>query len=225
MNKTFGSMTLIVMVGVLFTSGYAIAGPENINLNWGHQLNASDTACPSGTKVLNVMRKVTNSLDSGTGMNQYDTVWWATIDYVQQVQVIQTGPGEFCATVKNQGSFESVGGDSPGCAGNSNCGTSDGYLAPGVVGTLQGGATITFTGTFSPGNMRTKGNIGTLDQECDATQANGGCNGAGFTAWLNEYFTGVAGFSYDWWGWVYHAGDNGSWVNAESGNEGNIVGE
>ena len=73
--------------------------------------------------------------------------------------------------------------------------------------------------------MRTKGNIGTLDQECDATQANGGCNGAGFTAWLNEYFTGVAGFSYDWWGWVYHAGDNGSWVNAESGNEGNIVGE
>ena len=35
MNKTFGSMTLIVMVGVLFTSGYAIADPENINLNWG----------------------------------------------------------------------------------------------------------------------------------------------------------------------------------------------
>jgi hypothetical protein len=187
-------------------------------------LNASETACPSGKKVLDVVRKVTNSLDSGTGSNDYGYVWWATIDYIQQIKVIETAPGEFCATVKSQGSFESVGGDGPGCVNDSNCGSPAGRLEAGVVGTFQGGATISFTGVFSPGDQRTKGNIGTLDHGCDASTA-GGCGGPGFTAWRDDYFTGVSGFSFDWWGWVYHAGNNGSWVNAASGNEGNITGD
>jgi hypothetical protein len=46
------------------------------------------------------------------------------------------------------------------------------------------------------------------------------------TRWRSDYFTGVSGFAFDeWWGWVYHAGNNGSWVNAIDGNEGNITGQ
>jgi hypothetical protein len=223
MKKQMILATIAVVAGFLFMSGQTIAGPAN-NLNWGYQLNASETACPSGDKVLNVVRKVINSLDSGTGANDNGFVWWAYIDYVQQIQVIETEPGVFCATVKSQGSFESVGGDGPGCVENSNCGTPEGRLESGVVGTFQGGMTLSFEGTFNPGSMRTRGSIGTLDHNCDASTAQG-CDGPGFSAWLDEYFTGVSNKSYDWWGWVYHAGNNGSWVNKTDGNEGNITGD
>ena len=65
------------------------------HLNWGHQLSAG---CPTGVKVLNVVRKVINSLDSGTGLNDGGFVWWANIDYVQHIRVVETAPGVFCAT-------------------------------------------------------------------------------------------------------------------------------
>lgn len=218
-------VAIVVIASFLFVEGQAMAGPAN-TLNWGQQLNASETACPSGRKVLNISYKIINSIDSGTGLNDSGAPWWAVIDYVLQVQVIQTDTNTFCAKVKTEGSFESVGGDGPGCFNNSNCGLAAGRLEPGVVGTFQGGYTETFTGTFVPGDMRTKGSIGTFDQSCDPTNPAGGCDGAGITRWLGLYFTGVSGFDFDeWWGWVYHAGNNGSWVNNIDGNKGNITGD
>ena len=213
--------------GAMLMSSPASAEPAadpGQHLNWGHQLSAADEGCPPGDQVLKVVRKVINSLDSGTGANVFGFVWWANIDYVQHIQVVETEPETFCATVKSQGSFESVGGDGPGCVNDSNCGLLVGRLDTGVVGTFQGGATYTFTGTFSPGSMRTKGSIGTFDHGCDALTA-AGCTVAGFSAWRGEYFTGVAGVALPWWVWVYHAGNNGSWVNAAPGNTGNILGD
>ena len=224
MKKQMILMTIAVVVGILFMSGLAIAGPDGINLNWGFQLNASETACPSGDIVLKVVRKVTNSVDSGTGLNDFGYAWWAYIDYVQHIQVVETAPGEFCATLKSQGSFESVGGDGPGCVNDSNCDLPEGRLEAGVVGTFQGGMTQTFTGTFTPDDKRTRGNIGTFDHACDASEATP-CSGPGFGLWQSEYFTGISNLTYEWWGWVYHAGNNGSWVNAATGNEGNISGD
>ena len=211
--KKLSFITGLLGLAMVLASSPASAAPSE-HLNWGYQLNASETACPSGKAVLNVVRKVINSLDSGLGSNDFGFVWWAVIEYVQQVEVIETAPNTFCATVKSQGSFESVGGDGPGGSGD---------LEAGVVGTFQGGATYTFNGTFNPGTQRTKGNIGTFDHGCDPATA-GGCVGPGFSKWRSEYFTGVSGVSLPWWGWVYHAGNNGSWVNAISGNSGNITG-
>jgi hypothetical protein len=214
-----------VVCGALWTSPPAWAAPGP-HLNVGHNLRASETSCPSGDKALNVVYKITNSIDSGTGTNDFGAPWWAVIDYVAQVQVVELDTGEFCATVKTQGSFESVGGDGPGCANESNCGLPDGRLEAGVIGTFQGGYTETFTGTFDPGDMRTKGSIGTFDHDCDPSAPGGECDGAGVTRWLGLYFTGVAGFDFDeWWGWIYRAGNNGIWVNAIDGNEGNITGD
>jgi hypothetical protein len=223
MKKLLILATIAVVASFLFMSGQANADPAN-TLNSGYQLHASETACPSGKPLINVVRKITNSLDSGTGLNDYGNVWWADIDYVQQIRVVETASGEFCATVKSQGRFESVGGDGPGCVNDSNCGTVAGRLEAGVTGTFQGGMTNTFTGTFSPDNMRTRGSIGTLDHNCDASTA-GGCTQPGFSAWRSDYFTGVAGSTLDWWGWGYHGGKNGSWVNSSDGNEGNITGD
>ena len=214
--------------GAMLISSPASAEPAanpGEHLSWGHNLSAIDEGCPSGDQVLKVVRKVINSLDSGTGSNDYGHVWWADSEYVQHIQVVELEPGVFCATVKSQGSFESVGGDGPGCATDGTCGVDpDGRLEAGVVGTFQGGLTNTFTGTFSPGGERTKGSIGTFDGGCDASTA-AGCPGPVFSAWRSDYFTSVAASSFPWWGWVYHAGNNGSWVNAAPGNSGNILGE
>jgi len=200
----------------IIASAPAAAGPGN-HLDWGRSLTATETACPPGVQIVKVVQKVVNALDSGTGLNQYGHVWWATSEYIQHIEIVETAANEFCATVKSQGSFESVGGAGPGNGGD---------LAPGVVGTFQGGWTNTFTGEFTnPSGLRTKGSIGTLDANCDPAVADGGCNGPVFSGYLTYYFTNVANFALPWWGWVYHAGDNGSWVNAVSGNEGDILGE
>ena len=209
------------LYGAIATSPASAApGPH---LDWGQQLRASETSCPSGGKVLNVNYRITNSLDSGTGTNDFGGPWWAVIDYVLQVQVVEIGTDEFCATVKTQGSFESVGGDGPGCVNDASCGGFD--LDPGVIGTFQGGYTETFTGTFAPAE-RTRGSIGSFDHDCDPAIADGGCDGAGVTRWLGLYFTDVEDFDFnEWWGWIYRAGNNGVWVNAIDGNDGNITGD
>jgi hypothetical protein len=232
--KIMKSLTAVVS-GTLLISASSFAAPGN-HLNWGYQLNATENACPPGEQVLKVVRKVINALDSGTGTNDDGKAWWANTEYVQQIQVVHTGYNdstgldEFCAKVKSQGSFESVGGDGPGCANDSNCtdavtpAVPPGRLYPGVMGTFQGGYINTFEGKFTPGNRRTKGSIGTLDGECHASTAEG-CPASVFSAWRSNYFNNVSVSSLPWWGWVYHAGDNGSWVNKTDGNEGNITGE
>jgi hypothetical protein len=191
---------------VLLALGYAgpsFAGPSE-HLNWGAQLNAS-FSCPAGAPVVNVIQKVINDVDSGEAGNN-----WAFDEYVRRIQVVQTATG-FCATVSYSGSFETIAGRGPGNTGN---------VAEGVVGTFEGGYTATFVATLNTAPAyRTKGSIGTFDYQCDAA---GNC--PGYVSWLGLYFAGVSGFDYSWWGWVYHGGNNGSWVNADSGNSGDITG-
>lgn len=47
------TLVLSAMLLVLFTAPIAFSAPSE-HLNWGHQLNASETACPSGKPILNV---------------------------------------------------------------------------------------------------------------------------------------------------------------------------
>jgi hypothetical protein len=226
MKKKMVLVVITVLTGFLSLSVSAMAAPEGtVHLNWGQYLNSGDTACPSGKPLINVTRKVINSLDSGTGLSDYDNKWWATSYYNQHIKVVETEDG-FCATVTYQGKFESVGGDGPGCALDSNCGESEGRLEAGVTGTFQGGYTadITPADGFNPNDLPTRGNLGTVDPDCDAEA--GICDFSPSFGWIQEYFPG-ANYSLIWWGWVYHAGKNGTWVNAQDppGNQGNITGE
>jgi hypothetical protein len=224
MRKQLFLVAIAVVVSFLFLSGLAMAAPKGtVHLNWGQYLNSGDTACPSGKPLINVTRKVINSLDSGTGLSDNDNLWWATSEYNQHIKVVETEDG-FCATVTYKGKFESVGGDGPGCATDLNCGTEEGRLAAKVTGTFQGGYTRYLTGEFNP-MLPTRGNLGTVDPNCDAVTGN--CDFSGSWDWIDDYFDDGSWGELPWWGYVYHAGKNGTWVNADDppGNQGNITGD
>src|SRR5713101_3381086 len=147
MSRTFWS--LVAMLWVLLLPVPASAGPAE-HLNWGAAVNGS--ACPAGKLVINVVQKVVNSVDSGT-----TRLVWAFDDYVRQIQVVQVGPSSFCATVRYQGSFTTVAGDSPGASYNAG-----GSVGEGIVGTFEGGYVSTVFGATlkSAPLARTRGSIG-----------------------------------------------------------------
>jgi hypothetical protein len=200
---------LVASAGLMTAGAVASSGnanPTEAHLNWGQSLSASDTACPAGSPLINVNQKIFNDIDSGVLGN-----YWAYDDIVRHITVVSLGGNNYCASVQYQGSFTTVSGFSPGGTGT---------VAAGVIGTFQGGYTALLTGTFNPA-VKTKGSIGTVDYECNAST--GIC--PGYVDWTTQFFTGGAsGFNQVWWGWVYHAGNNGNWVNALSGNFGDITG-
>jgi len=65
-----------LFVGLLFMAPQEGSAAPGEHLNWGHQLDAGDEACPSGDQVLNIGYKISNSLNSGTGTNDYGRPWW-----------------------------------------------------------------------------------------------------------------------------------------------------
>ena len=195
----------VVASFVLSSTASVFAAPGE-HLDWGAQLHSGISACPSGTLVINVVEKVLNDADSGVAGNT-----WALDDFLRQIQVVQTDTNTFCATVKFQGSFTTFAGISPGGTG---------AVGEGVVGTFEGGYSSTvFSATLksSPDN-RVRGSIGTFNYQCNAF----GCSNS--SDWTTFYFDNVSGFDLSWWGWTYHAGNNGSWVDASSGISGDITG-
>lgn len=198
---------LIFFLACLFglSATMAFAGPKSVHLNWGSQISQSQ--CTSGNLIINVVEKVVNDLDSGYGGN-----YWAQDNEVRQIQVLDEGNGTFCANVSYEGNFTTFSGKSP--SGNST-------VDAGVIGTFQGGYNATITGSLqlSPA-WKTKGSVGKVDYGCDQS---GTCTN--LVSWLDQYFdAGYKVSSLNTWGWVYHAGNNGSWVNANTGGSGDITG-
>ena len=199
-------VTVVVSLIILAASPPAAAAPSE-HLNWGSSLSSGPDSCPSGNLVINVKQRVLNDVDSGVGGNN-----WAFDDFVRNIQVVEIAAGTFCATVKYQGQFTSIAGTAPAGTGT---------VDAGVIGTFEGGYVSTaFTATLvSNPAKRTMGSIGTFDYQCDTA---GKC--PEYVDWTTLYFTAVSGFDLAWWGWVYHAGNNGSWVNSIDSNSGNITG-
>ncbi len=189
----------------LFLSAFALGAPSE-HLDWGQQLSSGASACPSGTLVINVTQKILNDADSGVDGNA-----WAYDDIVRHIQVVAIDSDLYCATVKYQGNFTTNDGASPGGTG---------FVGEGVVGTFEGGyVSVPFSATLLATPLaRAKGSIGTRDYACVDFDC------PGYLDWTTLYFNGGAAFDYAWWGWVYHAGNNGSWTNASTGNSGDITG-
>ncbi len=161
----------------------------------GQNLNASQCNA-NGAPVVNVTFKITNDVDSGVHGD------WATDNYNKKIQVWDQGDGTFCAIVKYEGQFVTTGPLSP------ELGVS---LSAGVKGAFEGGYQANFDGTFTP-TLKTNGNLGTFNQP------DGGFD------WISTYFTGNTTFDQPYWSWTYHGGNNGTWVNASTGNSGDITG-
>jgi len=195
----------------------AVAKPSE-HLNFGTQLNAAECNTTGARLVINVIQHIIGDADSGEFGN-----YWAYDEFQRRIQVWQLSenPDTFCAVLKYMGSFVTVPGQSPGFFDPDANDT----VAAGVTGTFEGGYRSTvFTGTLkdSP-DYRTRGNIGTFNYMCVIMPGvPGGAACPGYQDWTTFYFSSTVGFDLAWWGWVYHAGNNGSWVNSIDGNSGDI---
>ena len=189
---------LVLAIALLGTPALAGDGGD-----FAKQLSAS--SCGSGPVVINVHETVVNDIDSGQGGN-----YWAYDDFQRTIQVRDNGDGTFCAIVRYEGKFTTVAGTSPGNTGS---------VAAGITGSFNGGYRATIRGSLlaSPA-WSTRGDVGTVDYQCDASA--GTCVNA--VNWVTQYFSANADFAFDWWGWRYHTAQNGDWLNAVTGNSGDI---
>jgi hypothetical protein len=186
-------LTIAACLSLLVMAGHAAAAPSDVGLNWGTEVDPGE--CPNGQLVINVSYKVIGGEDSAVGGGV-----WALEDYVKQIQVWDLGDDTFCAVVEYKGSFTTTGEKSP-----------DGSheTSEGIQGTFQGGYRATIDGEPIPNpEYSTRGNIGTLNPTFN---------------WVAAYFEAGYDFDYEWWGWIYRTGRNGTWVNASTGNQGNIA--
>ncbi len=177
------------------------------SLNWGSEVNPSRCPTDQGYRYLeiNVTRKVENDPTLGTAGNP-----WAMLDYIQHIQVWKVGtvptPGgaeKFCALVRYQGSFTTLAGKSPQGTGS---------VGSGIDGSFEGGYRLVFTADeLSPPSESTRGHIGTFTGPGDLFD------------WRAFFFTKIGSDDPQWSGWIYHAGNNGAWVNSSIGNQGDIT--
>lgn len=193
----------------------AMAAPPP-HLNWGGQINNSSCApADNGPPVIDINRRVLDSIDSGFG----DDIWWARDDYKQSITVYAQGADTYCVVSSFQGRFEAFEGfDTP---------SDNGTLSGDERGTFQGGYHAVIEGNLKPRQdfgWSARGHVGTFDYECDANASRGTfppvCPGS--VDVFGQYFDSGYSLSYEWWGWIYRGGRAGTFVNASDGSEGDI---
>ncbi len=173
----------------------AVTADVGVSADFAEQLDAD--ACGHGHLVINVMYRILNDDDSGYGGNA-----WAVDVIHRHVRVWKDEAGAFCGVARDEGTFVTRAGASPDDTTT---------IAAGIRGELEGGYRTThFTGTLNA-NVRTHGDIGTYDFACD-----GHFNCPGYFSWRQHFFAATTGFDLAWWGWRYHAGDHGTWIDAIS---------
>jgi len=149
--------------------------------------------------VVDVTYEYTNDQDSS-----FAGPTWALDTIYRHLVITETGFGKYSFVLTDTGTFVTIGGLSP---------QNGDPLTPGVKGTITGGMSGKFFGFMKkhPGKATT-GDIGVFD-------------GGGFN-WAGTYFywpKSVDDIKYSW-GWTYTACNGQTWVNADSGNVGDIIG-
>lgn len=192
---------LLLGSALLFTSSKGL-GASSLQSNKEVGVKNCDT---SGAPVINVTQKIVNTVDSGEGGNN-----WAFDDVNRQIKVYKQADNTFCVLADNEGKFDSQAGQqSPG---------NTGPLTGSEDGTFKGGYRATITGSLKETpELSTKGNIGTVDYNCNIA---GTC--PGYYNWVDKYFAPGYVFSYSWWGWEYKY-KNLKWINSSDGNSGDII--
>lgn len=193
-------------------SAAAIAGVPAVSakghrcgLNWRKELSSRK---PKGGPVVTVIQEVVNDIDSG------HNGFWAHDDYRRLIQMWEVGDGEFVAVVQYNGQFEAVGGQNePGK-------NADGTLEGDEDGLIHGGYAASLKGELQDDpNWPTHGFVGTFDYEGDVHAG----TRPGAVRWDYQYLVpDSVTFEFEWWGWVYRGGDDGTWVNAVDEDCGNI---
>jgi hypothetical protein len=131
------------------------------------------------------------------------TFTWATTEGAAKTEK------SYCAIARYNGTFDAVKGKtSPGT----------GYILDGDEdGLFKGGYRAKIKGQIKPGFPTTFQNLGVKDYACNIDTL--ACS---YWSWTDAYFEPGYSFEYKWWGWIYEAFDHGFWVNASTGNVGDI---
>jgi hypothetical protein len=200
MTRTITIALLTIALLVAFTTPVAASFGDDA------AANLSPEACGVDTPVISVFEPVRNDVDSRVGGG-----YWAYDNYVRSISVWETAPNTYCAIVGYAGIFTTIAGMSP----------ANKVLIPaGIRGVMYGGyrATFTATGRVSSPGWPAYGFTPVVDYRCSPA---GDCPGR--IGWSGQYFSGVSAFAQPWWGWEYRAGRHGTWINAITGNVGDIV--
>lgn len=195
-------ITLLAVAALTATAAPAWAGSP---LDWSKETNRS--ACEAkGAPVVNVSQHVTGDIDSGFNGG------WAVDTYTRRIQVWEVADGTYCAVVRYAGTFEAIqDARSPGQG-------SELVLDGDEDGSMVGGYRAIIDGSLLPDPTWTDhGTVGQFDYGCVTL---GDCPGA--VNWVDQYFADGYDFSYAFWGWIYRAGPDGTWVNASTGSSGDI---
>jgi len=200
------SLTVTLTAALLFFAASAPAAPPG--LNWGAEVNAGKCQT-KGSPVVNVTHEVVDSVDSGLAG------YWASEDYNKRIQLWDQGDGVYCAVVSYLGHFTGVAGQqSP---------DDTEPLDGSERGSFQGGYRMIITGDLlAEPTWPARGQLGVIDYEC-TTPVGFAVSCPGSVNWIDQYFDSGYHKEYAWWGWIYHGGRYGVWVNSSDGNAGNIA--
>jgi hypothetical protein len=167
------------------------ASPVDLKLD---KESISDKACkPKGakvTQVVDVTYKLLNDLDSGFAGNN-----WANDTIDRHLRIWDEGNGTYCAQIEDHGKFTTFAGDSP---------SSFSTVSAGIKGDIEGGyITSNIAGSFTTSAFPAKGNLGTFDLNTQSPPS-----------WASYFAPGYTADAFSAWGWIYKAGQNGTWLNA-----------
>lgn len=202
-------MVLAGIAASLALAGTAVAAPGLKLDKQGISAKQCLLAGLHPKQVVNVHYRILNDADSGFAGN-----YWANDTIDRHVRIWAEQDGTYCVQVADHGSFVTYAGASPGGTG---------MVSAGVQGQIEGGyITSSVAGTFAP-TLPTHGNLGTYDVQCDSS---GNCPGT-TVSWAS-YFSSIASAdSFAHWGWIYRAGEHGTWLNQDdvtAANSGDITG-
>ena len=134
--------------------------------------------------------------------------YWAYDTFYSTVTIVNKGVNLWQLTWVDTGSFISWSSYSP---------SGTGTIGDGVIGTISGGQTITVNGVLK---SSLPSYLGYYDFQCDHD-----ANCPGYVSWRTMMFDSVTSYTYNQWAWTYVTCGNGTWVNADTGNIGDITGD
>lgn len=134
--------------------------------------------------------------------------YWAYDTFHSVVQIYDLGDGVYRLVWTDTGTFVSWAGVSP---------SGTGLVGDNVTGTVIGGQTILVHGALK---SELPSYLGFYDYGCDHD-----ANCPGYVSWRTLMFNSVDSYVYEQWGWTYTTCFNGTWVNADTGNIGDITGD
>lgn len=194
LTRRIATAAIVSLGGLGLMLGMPLAASATKGLHLNKQSTGSNQ-CAVGSLKVDVHYTLLNDADSGFGGN-----YWANDTLFRHLEIWRHADGTYCVVVDDTGSFVTYAGKSPSGASE---------VGAGVTGTMEGGyITTEVEGSFNATHP-TRGNIGTYDLECNQADY---CPGSA-VSWVDYFSPLESAHQFAHWGWIYHAGDNGTWLN------------